>query len=77
VTDDVERVFADIDTDHRDGALGYLGHGRAPRHGRPWPALIAGGAGTRPDHPHYWTPGSISHVAVTELKSFQLKIIVP
>jgi hypothetical protein len=51
VTDNMERVLADIDTDHGDCALELLGHGVLLVFGTPSPHSIAGGAGARPDHP--------------------------
>src|SRR5208283_23376 len=46
--DHMERVLADIDANDGDLIGGRVGHGRAPS---PNPALLARGAGTRPDHP--------------------------
>src|SRR5262249_12493006 len=49
-TDDVERVLADIDTDHGGHTGRFLSHGRAPFIEclcQP----IADSAGARPDHP--------------------------
>jgi hypothetical protein len=51
LADEVERVLTDIDADHGDFAIELLGHGvlLCPR--GPLPALLAGEAGARPDHP--------------------------
>src|SRR5215471_12210279 len=51
VPHDVERVFADIDADHGDGAIGLLRHGVLLVFAAPGPESITGGAGARPDHP--------------------------
>ena len=51
VAHDVERVLADIDADHGDRGIGCLRHGVLLVFGAPLPASLAGGAGTRPDHP--------------------------
>src|SRR6476659_9277364 len=48
---DVERVLADVDADHGDRGIGCLRHGVLLVFGAPLPASLAGGAGTRPDHP--------------------------
>jgi hypothetical protein len=47
----MERVLADIDADHGDFAIEFLGHGvlLCPR--CPSPAWPTGRAGARPDHP--------------------------
>jgi hypothetical protein len=51
LADDVERVLADIDADHLDLAVEYLGHGRLLCLQCPLPVWITGRAGARPDHP--------------------------
>jgi hypothetical protein len=42
----VERILADIDANHGDFAVEFLGHWRAPVS-----SVLAGRAGARPDHP--------------------------
>jgi hypothetical protein len=51
LADDVERVLTDIDADHGDFAVEFLRHGVLLCLRCPLPALLAGGAGARPDHP--------------------------
>ena len=51
LANEVERVLADIDTDHGDCAIEFLGHGVLLVFGAPLPAWLAGRAGARPDHP--------------------------
>jgi Sel1 repeat len=50
-TDDVERILADIDADHGDFAVEFLGHGVLLCLRCPLPVSLAGRAGARPDHP--------------------------
>jgi hypothetical protein len=47
----VEEILADINADHGDLTRLSAGHGHASLKCAPSPALLAGGAGTRPDHP--------------------------
>src|SRR5216684_5535346 len=49
-THNVERVLADIDANHRDRSIEFLRHGVLLALVAPMPALLAGGAGARPDH---------------------------
>src|SRR5208283_3778765 len=49
--DHMERALADIDANDGDLIGCRVGHGRAPFECSPNPALLASGAGTRPDHP--------------------------
>src|SRR6516165_3906140 len=51
LADEVERVLADIDADHGDFAIEFLGHGVLLCLQCPLPASLAAGAGARPDHP--------------------------
>jgi hemoglobin-like flavoprotein len=48
---DVERILADIDADHGDFAVEFLGHGELVCLRCPLPVWLAGRAGARPDHP--------------------------
>src|SRR6476469_335488 len=60
VAHDVERILADIDTNHGNCSVHCLGHGVLLVL-TPLPASIAGGAGARPDHPiNGRSAGSIS-----------------
>src|SRR5713101_35255 len=49
-THDVERVLADIDANHGNRSVEFLRHGVLLARVAPMPALLAGGAGARPDH---------------------------
>src|SRR6266545_4310355 len=49
-THDVERVLADVDADHGNLSVEFLRHGVLLALVAPIPALLAGGAGARPDH---------------------------
>src|SRR5439155_18942991 len=51
LADDVDRILADIDADHGDFAVEFLGHGVLLCLRCPLPVWLAGRAGARPDHP--------------------------
>src|SRR6266567_1897698 len=61
---DVERVLADIDANHGNRSVEFLRHGMLLVLAAPVPALLAGGAGARPDHS---ITGHHRHHADTEL----------
>jgi hypothetical protein len=51
LADDVERILADIDTDHGDCAVEFLGHGVLLCLRCPLASLARWQGGARPDHP--------------------------
>jgi hypothetical protein len=53
----VERILADIDADHGDFAVEFLGHGVLLCLRCPLLVWLAGRAGARPDHPilEHWS----------------------
>src|SRR5216684_2766607 len=77
-THNVERVLADIDANHRDRSIEFLRHGVLLALVAPMPALLAGGAGARPDHSisgHWTRVGGTGAVRVSLINAIVARLI--